>query len=469
MKKYQYQQIAIDLEKKVTDKQWVSGEKLPSIRQLSAQYQISKNTVIHALYELEAAGLIEARPKTGYFVTTVFQHKEPSRLASLTLTPTAVSMPVLFYDIMQRGAAFDILPNSPDSAPSNHLLSLNRHLNKAQRNNPQRKAMHYDSPMGSPALRFQIKEHYRSIGLHLSQDDFCITAGCQNALFLALMVSCQPGDNVAVESPAFYGALQLLEQLQLNVIEIPSSTTEGFNPLELEKALQQWPIRACIVTPAFATPSGASMPTQQQQKLLNLANQHDITVIEDDIYGDLCFGERARPIKTLDTQERVILCSSFSKSLSRDIRLGWIVGGRWHAKIVRLKLVTQLASNQSNQEGLVGFMAEGHYRRHLHFYRQTLKRQRDQLILCLRKYWPQSIRFSIPQGGLVIWVQVDQDIDTATFYQQALEEEIVLTPGALFSASGYYKNYLRLSFAHPTVGNREKAIRKLGQILWPKT
>lgn len=466
MRKYQYQLIADSIENNIADKRWVSGEKLPSIRQLSEQYSISKNTVIHALYDLEAAGLIEARPKTGYFVTTLFEPKNPQLLESLTLTPTVVSMPVLFYDIMRRGAAFDILPNSPDTLPSSHLLTLNRLLNKARRNDTQKKTMRYDSPLGSPELRFQIKEHYRAVGLNLSADDFCITTGCQNALFLALMVSCQPGDNVAIESPAFYGALQLLEQLQLNAIEISSSTTEGFNPQELENALQKWPIRACIVTPAFATPSGASMQADRQQQLINLANHHDITVIEDDIYGDLCFAERAKPIKALDTQERVILCSSFSKSLSRDLRIGWIAGGRWHGQITRLKLVTQLAINRTTQQGLVAFMAEGHYRRHLYFYRQILKRQRDQLIQCLRKYWPPSIRFSIPQGGLAIWVQVAPHLDTADFYQQALAEGIVLTPGALFSASGYYKNYLRLSFAHPTVSSREKAIRKLGLMLW---
>jgi DNA-binding transcriptional MocR family regulator len=467
VRKYQYQHIAETLEKKIADKQWISGEKLPSIRQLCEQYQISKNTVIHALYELEAADFIEARPKTGYFVTSVFRHNSPSQIEPLTLTPTAVNMPSLFYDIMQRGAAFDILPNTPDTTPSNHVLSLIRHLNKAQRNSPQRKVMHYDSPLGSSELRFQIKEHYRGVGLNLAVDDFCITAGCQNALFLALMVSCKPGDNVAVESPAFYGVLQLLQQLQLKVIEISSSTTEGFDPQELAKALQKWPIRACVVTPAFATPSGASMPLENQQQLINLANDHDVALIEDDIYGDLCFGERARPLKALDTQQRVILCGSFSKSLSRDLRLGLIAGGRWHEKITRLKLVTQLASNQSTQQGLAEFMAKGHYRRHLHYYRQILKRQRDQLIQCLQKYWPQSVCFSIPQGGLVIWVQVDQHIDTVKFYQQALAEGIVLTPGALFSASGYYNNYLRLSFAHPTVGRRENAIKKLAKILWP--
>jgi DNA-binding transcriptional MocR family regulator len=469
MKKYQYQVIADNLEKNIADKRWVSGEKLPSIRQLSEQYGISKNTVIHALYDLEAAGLIEARPKTGYFVTTLFEPNNPSEVKSLPLSPAAVTMPVLFYDIMQRGAAFDVLPDSPETEPSNHLLTLNRLINKAQRSDTQKKTMRYDSPLGSPELRYQIKEHYRTVGLNLLPDEFCITSGCQNALFLALMVSCQPGDNVAVESPTFYGVLQLLEQLQLNVIEISSSTTEGFDPQELENALQEWPIRACIVTPAFATPSGASMDAERQQHLIDIANQHDITLIEDDIYGDLCFAERAEPLKALDTQDRVIMCSSFSKSLSRDLRIGWITGGRWHTQITRLKLVTQLAINRTTQQGLVTFMAEGHYRRHLYFYRQILKRQRDQLIMSLRKHWPPSIRFSIPQGGLVIWVQVDAHIDTSSFYQQALKEGIVLTPGALFSASDHYKNYLRLSFAHPTVGRREHAIKKLALMLWPYT
>ena len=465
MKQYQYEIMARELEGKIREKIWIGGEKLPSIQKLTEQYQLSKNTVIHALHDLEASGLIEARPKTGYFVTRLFAQKSPKQIESATLAPMAVSLPGLFNDIMQRGAAFDILPDSPSNPPSNHIVTLNRYLNRAQRNHAQRKIMHYDQPLGSLDLRFQIKEHYRSVGLNITAADYCITAGCQNALFLALMASCQPGDNVAIESPAFYGVLQLLEQLQLNVIEIASSSTTGLDPHELENALQKWRIRACIVSPSFATPSGANMPAEHKKQLIELANRYDMTLIEDDIYGDLGFNERPPPLKAYDTQDRVILCGSLSKSLSRDLRLGWVAGGRWHSQISRLKLVTQLAHNQSIQQGVQAFMAEGHYRRHLSFYRQVLKRQRDQLIVCLQRYWPQSIRFSIPQGGLAMWVQVEPQVDTAQLYHQALHQGMVLTPGALFSASAYYQNYLRLSFAHPTVGARENAMRKLGEML----
>lgn len=466
MKKYQYKIIAEILEKKISDKLWIGGEKLPSIQKLVEQYQVSKNTVIHALRELEASGLIEARPKTGNFVTNLFEQKSPISLSSETLAPKAVNLSGLFNDIMQRGAAFDILPHGSNTPPSNHIKTLNRYLSKAQRSHSQQKVMQYDSPLGSVDLRFQIKEHYRSVGLNISAADYCITNGCQNSLFLALMATCQSGDNVAIESPAFYGVLQLLDQLQLNVIEISSSPIDGIDPHALENAVQKWKIKACVVTPSFATPSGANMPNANKKRLVELANRFDIALIEDDIYGDLHFTERAPPLKAFDSQNRVILCSSFSKSLSRDLRLGWIAGGRWHDKINRIKLVTQLASSQSIQQGMYTFMAEGYYRRHLNLYRQTLKRQRDQLIICLQKYWPSSIRFSIPSGGLAIWVQIDEQLDTSQFYYLALNQGIVLTPGALFSASGYYKNCLRLSFAHPTVGHRENAIRKLADLLW---
>ncbi|TQV89863.1 PLP-dependent aminotransferase family protein [Aliikangiella coralliicola] len=456
--------MAKQLQQQIDERRLMPGERLPSVRQLSKSSELSKNTVIKALHTLEAAGVVEARPKTGYFVKAQHLQSMPRKPKDTELKPTAVEVPDLFQEIMMRSAAFDVLPGGPETEPSLQLITLNRHLGRALRHKPQNKAMYYDAPLGLEALRFQIKEHYRTIGLNLATSEFCITSGCQHALFLALLVSCQPGDNVAVESPAFYGVLQLLQQLRLNVIEIPASPSKGISVESLTEATEKWKINACVVTPAYATPTGASMPEEHKKQIINLANQHDITVIEDDIYGDLCFGERPPPLKAFDTEERVILCSSFSKSLSRDLRVGWIVGGRWQNEITRLKLVNQLASNQSIQEGLTSFIAEGNYRRHLYQYRQVLKRQRDQLVLALRSYWPDSTRFSIPDGGLSLWIEMEESVDTKTVYQIALKQEIVLTPGALFSADDRFSNYLRLSFAHPAIGDRLKAIRILGDL-----
>ncbi len=467
MKPHRYLQLADMLIKKIENNMLSSNERLPSIRQLCQQNEVSKNTVLKALHTLETNGWVEARPRMGFFVKNRRHQEKSIQLPSQPILPEPkeVEMSELFLEIMKQGAAFDFLPSGEPMSPSKHLLILNRSIASALRKQTYSKAMYYDQPLGSEMLRFQIKERYRSTGLDLSANDYCITAGCQNALFMALSVSCQPGDNVAVESPAFYGVLQLLEQLKLNVIEIPASPVEGINIESLQAAAEKWNIKACVLTPAFATPTGACIPQSHKQCIIDLANKKDLVVIEDDIYGELGFHQRPTTLKSLDTEERVILCSSFSKSLSRDLRIGWVSGGRWHDKITQFKLVSQLACNQATQQGVADFIAEGHFRRHLNHYRFVLKLQRDQLISNLEGIASKSIRFCIPEGGLVLWLQLDKEIDSAAIYRQALKQDIFLTPGVLFSLSKHYKNYLRLSFAHPMESTRQQAIKKLGCLL----
>lgn len=466
MTPYRYQALTNQLKGDIQASRWKVGERLPSVRELCRTQSLSKATVLHALHQLEAEGLLEARPKSGYFVKNTQPEKPPAPQPSTRKpSPQAVNVPSIFRDIMKHSAAFDILPNAGGNQASTHLVSLNRHISRAMRTHPEHSAMYYNEPTGDPALRNQLSEHYRTTSLDLAPSQFCITAGCQNALFLALMATCKPGDNVIVESPAFYGVLQLLQQLQLNVIEIPANSETGIDIEAFESALQKWQVTACIVTPAFATPTGATMSADNRRQLITLANQYDIAVIEDDIYGDLAFETRPAPLKKLDQQERGILCSSFSKALSRDLRIGWISGGRWHDHITQLKLVTQLASSQTVQQGLASFMAEGSYRRHLNLYRQTLKQQRDQLIRAIRRYWPASTLFSVPEGGLALWLEMDTGLDIQAAYPRALEQGIILTPGTLFSARGQYRNYLRLSFTHPITEARDNALQKLANLL----
>jgi len=466
MKNYRYQALANQLREGINDGRWKTGERLPSVRELCQSESLSKATVLHALHQLEAAGLLEARPKAGYFVKAPKKHKpRPPQPSHSKPVPQSVNVPTIFRDIMKHSAAFDILPSAGGNETSSHIVELNRHIGRAMRNHPENKAMYYNEPAGEVALRTQISERYRQFALNINPDQFCITSGCQNALFLALMATCKAGDNVVVESPAFYGVLQLLEQLRLNVIEIPASSETGLDMDAFKSALKTWQVKACIVTPAFATPTGATMPADNRKRLMMLSNQYDIAVIEDDIYGDLAFETRPAPLKALDSQQRVILCSSFSKALSRDLRIGWICGGRWHDRITQLKLVTQLASNQSLQQGLASFMADGSYRRHLNHYRQTLKQQRDQLVNAIHRYWPASTLFSVPEGGLALWLEMDASLDMQSAYPRALEKGIILTPGSLFSATGQYRNYLRLSFTHPITGAREAALQKLAKVV----
>lgn len=458
MSDFRYQQLTQQLRALLEQGYWRSGARLPSVRALCQRYQCSLATVLHALHQLEAEGLVEARARSGYYVRSTVTAKTQVQPLPQVQQPAPVSLPELFFDIMNRSAAFDIWPTGP-TVTLPHLTVLHRTLSRTLRQHGARYALNYDEPLGVLALREQLALHYRQYGTLLTAEDFCVTAGCQHALFLALQAVCKPGDIVAVEHPAFYGVLQLLQQLKLRVLEIPTGH-QGLDLDHLQQALTHWPIAACIVTPSYTTPTGACMPLTQQQQLLDLAETHDFAVIEDDIYGDLGFYQRPAPLKSLDLTQRVILCSSFSKSLSRDVRIGWIAAGRWQQQVARFKLVSQLAGSQAIQYALADFLAQGHYKRHLQHYRVQLVHQRDQLIEALQQS-RQDIHYTVPQGGVALWLELPLSINCTAAYARCLAEGIVLTPGELFSSSGQFKHCLRLSYTNPMLGSRLKALQAL--------
>ena len=461
---YRYQQLEKWLLQGIQEQRWRLGERLPSIRTLCQEQNLSKATVQHALQRLEAQGLIEARPKAGYFVTLQPAAARKPQARAIIDAPRLVRVSALLQDIMRRSAAFDLLPTfrSGDLPPG--IVALNRSIGRSLRRQRGEDYQYYDEPAGDERLRQQLVVNYARRGWAVSNDQLCVTSGCQHALFLALMASCEKGDVVAVESPGFYGVLQLLEQLGLRVVEVPTSMSTGMDMDALEEVLERWKVKACVVSPAFSTPGGALMPLENKKRLLSLAERHDLAVIEDDIYADTALSSVPDPLKAIDENERVILCSSFSKSLSRDLRLGWISGARWHTQILHLKLVTQLASSRYLQRGVADFMEEGGLTAHLRRQRHDLKFNRDQLIASLHA-WPLDIRVSMPKGGLAVWVELPKRIDTLAAYSAGLAVGVVITPGPLFSISGQFNHCLRISYAHPWNAERTRALNQLPDVL----
>ena len=461
---YLYQRLESWLRQGIEEQRWRPGERLPSIRDLCRQHQLSKATVQHALQRLEVQGMLEARPKAGYFVVLqTVAVKEPVSRSRIE-APRPVTGSDLLLDIMRRSAAFDLLPDLHAGELPAGIVTLNRAVARSLRRQRGELSQYYDEPEGDLSLRQQLALHLSRRGWPVDTDELCVTSGCQHALFLALMATCESGDVVAVESPGFYGVLQLLEQLNLQVVEVPTSISTGMDMDALEEVLKRWKVKACVVSPAFSTPGGALMPDRSKHRLIALADRYDLALIEDDIYADTALGTVPDPLKKLDTDNRVILCSSFSKTLSRDLRLGWISGARWHARIIHLKLVTQLASSRYLQQGVAEFMRDGSFAAHLRRQRNDLRERRDQLMVNLRD-WPDDVRVSLPQGGLCVWVELADQVDTLSAYSQVLQQGVVITPGPLFSVSGQFKNCLRISFSHPWDGHRMEALKRLPELL----
>lgn len=459
---FRYQQLANTLLNDIHQGRWQAGDMLPSVRQLMQHWQLSRATVLHALSELELQGYIHAQPRRGYFVNARDSQAHNNAQQTPEAAPRLFSINDVVHDVMLKGAAFDLLPSESrfDTRPP-ALELLHRAISRAMRHGKGAQHQHYEEPAGLLELRETLASRLRQQGTNTVASDITVTQGCQHALLLALKSCTQAGDVVAVESPGYFGTLQLLQELGLQVLELPCHPITGLAVAEVADALTRWQIKALVLTPSFATPTGALMPLEARQQLAQLAKQHQLTLIEDHIYAELAFNGETLPPMLAFAPQHTLLCGSFSKSLSRDLRLGYITGPAFSKRLPHLKQITSLASSRFIEQGVDDFIRRGDYDRHLRREIQTLRVQRNALVELLQRTFEDG-QYSIPEGGLCIWLSLNPHIDTLALYQQARREGIVITPGTMFTSQpGLYRHCLRLSFAHPWSAPRRQALMRL--------
>jgi DNA-binding transcriptional MocR family regulator len=327
------------------------------------------------------------------------------------------------------------------------------------------RALGYAVPPGDRDLRLQVARRGVDAGCSFGPDDVVITSGCQEALVLCLRAVTSPGDAVAIESPTFYGTLQAIKSLDLRALEIPTHPETGISLDALEMALTEWPVRACVLTPNASNPLGYVMPDAQKAALCRLLEQHDVPLIEDDIYGELTFApSRPRAVKSWDRKGQVLLCSSVSKTIAPGLRVGWTVPGRFRDQVTHLKLVTSLATATLPQAAVAAYLEQGGFDRHLRAARLLYRRNRDRLIELVAEHFPAGTKVTRPAGGFVAWLELPRRIDAMALYSRALAAGISVAPGPLFSARERYRHFLRLNFAPRWDARRTDALARLGAL-----
>ena len=322
----------------------------------------------------------------------------------------------------------------------------------------------YDELAGYRELREQIARLMLDSGSVVSADDIVITNGSQSGLSLALLTVCQAGDIVAVESPAYYGTMQLLRGLGIKVIEIPTDPDTGISIEALELALDQWPIKGVILVPNCNNPLGFIMPDARKRAVLSLAQRHDIVIFEDDVYGELATDyPRPRTIHSWDIDGRVLLCSSFTKSVAPGLRVGWVAPGRYHDRLLHMKYAVIGTNVPATQLAAATFVREGHYHRHVRRMRQIYQRNMEIYTCWVREYFPCGICVTRPKGGFMLWVELPEHIDMVCVARQLCRLKIQVAPGSLFSASGKYRNCVRINCALPPNEKHREVMQKLGE------
>ncbi|MDD2744090.1 MAG: PLP-dependent aminotransferase family protein [Rhodocyclaceae bacterium] len=462
-----YERLANELGSLIASGTLRPGDRLPSVRRLSDERRLSASTVVQALRQLEDRGLVEARPQSGFFVRHASAPRpEPSARTTLE-SAVQVDVTQRLVRILQTSTRPGMAPFAA-ALPAPSLLpvaALHRLYAGVARRHPKLLEGGSHINMDEPALVRQLIKRSLSWGGPLAAEEIVITNSCTEALALALRAVTQPGDTVAVESPGYYLMLQLLESLGLQALEIPTDPRTGISIEALDLASRQGKVAACLLVANASNPLGSVMPDDSKRRLAKMAAERGFTVIEDDLYGDLHFSEsRPWPIKAFDVAGNVILCSSFSKSLSPSLRLGFLAAGKHRAKIALQKTIISGGTNPITQHVLAEYLESGAYERHIRSLRRTYERQVAAMQDAVSRYFPASTRLSQPQGGFVLWVELPEEIDTMQLYEKAITQNLAFVPGELFSPSGMYRNCLRLNCGNPHTPEIESAIHRLGSL-----
>ena len=462
-----YEILASDVAKLIESGALGPGASLPSVRQMSAQNQVSVTTVLQAYDLLESQGLIEAKPRSGFYVRMSLAaatlepelstpEPDPSKVSVRELVTRVMLHDALDPELVHLGAAY---PPAQFSA----ISQLNRNLASAIRRLGDESAQ-YDLPPGNRQLRQQIARRSVHMRCNLRPRELVLTNGCTEAVSLCLRAVCQPGDTVAIESPICFDHLQCLESLGLNALEIPTHPRDGISLDALSFAIQTTEVQACLVISNYNNPLGSCMPDENKKELVRLLAAREIPLIENDIFGDLHFGDQRPTVaKAYDKEGLVMLCSSFSKTLALGYRVGWVSPGRYQDRLEWLKYTSSLANNTVASYAVADFLKSGGYRRHLLRIRMAYNRNLTAMRQAIIRGFPNDIRVTRPMGGFLLWIQLPSGADALELYKLALKDGIAIIPGHIFSASDQYRNFIRLNAA--TWGKEtERAIYRLGQL-----
>lgn len=464
-----YRILAERLAQSIAAAAFRAGDRLPSVRELAAAERVSVATAVAAYRDLEDRRLIQARPKSGFFVAARRpSFPEPETHRRTRPVPESVSVSGLIMEILDAARDSSMVPLASASPSDIHVMP-SRKVARALGARLQREpglATHYRMGPGYAPLRRAIAQHAFGYGCLLEPDDIVVTNGCMEALTLALRALVKPGQAVALESPTYFSVLQILESLGIKALELPTNPRTGLSVDALEFITREpGAVAAVVVSANFSNPLGSLMPDAEKRRLARLMEERGIPVIEDDVYGDIHFGEqRPRPIKHWDRSGNVLLCASFSKTLAPGLRVGWIAPGRYRDAVTMLKFTTSVTTSELVQAAAAELIGAGGFERHLRKLRDLFRVQVERTTQAVEQYFPAGCRVTRPQGGFVLWIELPEAIDALALFWKSLEAGVSIAPGVMFSATATYRHHIRISCDNPFSDVTNDALARVGAI-----
>lgn len=466
MKTPKYKVIIDYIKDQITNGTWPIGSRLPSQRDLAKQFGVNRSTVVTALDELAADGLIEGKLGMGTVVV------------NNTWTLMSANSPVNWNEQVQLGAhqaslatvqAINLAESDENLIQlskgelSKDLFPLEEMKAVIQKVGQDLTPFGYEDPKGNPALREAISDYLKPKGIKAPPSSILVVSGALQALHLISIGLLERESTVFLENPSYLYSLSTFQSAGMKLQGIPMDD-EGMLP-EMIKASHHSGRSVLYCHPTFQNPTGTLMSENRRQELLQLAEDIQLPIIEDDVYGDLWLeAPPPPPIKSYDRHGNVLYLGSLSKSLNPGLRIGWIAGPE--AVIDRLsdlKMQTDYGSSSLSQRAAAEWLSSGLYEKHLLKVRKQLKERRNTALAALTKHLSRWADWSEPAGGFFIWVKMKPGISLADLYRRALLNGVLINPGRIYSTQKL--QFFRLSYANAPIEDIIKGIAVLESLI----
>ena len=333
-------------------------------------------------------------------------------------------------------------------------------------------ALQYGTTEGLSLLRDELAKRMKEKKkINCEPHEILITSGAQQALSFIAFTFLEPGDTYIASAPTYLGALQAFSAFGGNCESIPL-TNDGLDIDSLQRNIKRL-LNTGIVpkfiytVPTYQNPAGVTMPLKRRKELLEVASEFDLLIVEDDPYSDLIFeGKPIPPIKSLDTKGRVIYISTFSKILAPGFRLGWVIASNDIInKFVLRKQSADLCTNVFSQYVAYEYIAGGYLNQQVEKIKKLYKHKRDVMLKALKEFFPKDVKWTVPTGGMFLWVTLPKKINTRNLFQKALTKKVAYVVGDAFYAEGREYDSMRLNFSYTDDDEIREGIKRLSEVI----
>lgn len=462
-----YQQIVDYIKEKIANGEWPIGSKIPSQRILAKRFEVNRSTVITALEELMADGLIEGKMGMGTVVVnntwTLIATNPPPDWNEHVKSGLHKPSQATVQEINQAESNTNFIQLSKGEL-SKDLFPLETMKLVMGKVSDKMKPFGYEDPKGFLPLREALTTYLKALGINTSPSSILIVSGALQALQLISVGLLQRGSTVLLERPSYLYSLHVFQSAGMKLTGLPMDE-QGLLPNTVFTSKKQQGKVILYSIPSFHNPTGILMSEKRRQELLEVCEKEQLPMIEDDVYRELWIDETPPlPLKTKDKNGHILYLGSLSKTLSPGLRIGWIVGPEpVIERLSDIKMQTDYGSSSLSQRVAAEWLSSGLYQQHLEDVKEQLKIRRAVVLNVLETHLKDITTWNVPKGGFFIWLKIQPKLSMKDLYVKALSEGILLNPGNIYGQES--DRYLRISYAYASLTDLKKGIHEIGQII----